>query len=26
MPQELWPTFVDAIVANAERAAEPAAA
>jgi pimeloyl-ACP methyl ester carboxylesterase len=26
MPPELWPTFVDAIVANAERAAEPAAA
>jgi pimeloyl-ACP methyl ester carboxylesterase len=26
MPRELWPTFVDAIVRNAERAATPAAA
>ena len=26
MPEELWPTFVDAIAGNAERAAEPAAA
>jgi pimeloyl-ACP methyl ester carboxylesterase len=26
LPKELWPTFVDAIVRNAERAAEPARA
>ena len=26
LPRELWPTFVDAIVRNAERAREPAAA
>jgi pimeloyl-ACP methyl ester carboxylesterase len=26
LPKELWPTYVDAIARNAERAAEPSAA